>query len=126
MVAVRSLDEGVDVPEAEIAIIASGSRSKRQRIQRMGRVLRFVEGKQALCVSLLVRGTVEETVTGAGDARLVGPKRVRHHHYGRISAEVAFDPSSPSGYSPPTAGLSTDVDRVTYRFIQRVPPKQTR
>ena len=126
MVAVRSLDEGVDVPEAEIAIIASGSRSKRQRIQRMGRVLRFVEGKRALSVSLLVRGTVEESVTGSGDAMLVGQERVRHHHYGKISPESAFDPSSPSGYSPPTTGLTTEVDRVTYHFIQRVPPKQTK
>ena len=122
MVAVRSLDEGVDVPEAEIAIIASGSRSKRQRIQRMGRVLRFVEGKQALCISLLVRGTVEETVTGAGDNNLVGSERVRHHRYGKNSPSVAFDPSSPSGHTPPTTGLTTEVDRLTYRFIQRASP----
>lgn len=122
MVAVRSLDEGVDVPEAEIAIIASGSRSKRQRIQRMGRVLRFVEGKHALSISLLVRGTVEETVTGAGDKNLVGPERVRHHRYGKSSPKVAFDPSSPSSHTPLATGLTTEVDRLTYRFVQRVSP----
>ena len=122
MVAVRSLDEGVDVPEAEIAIIASGSRSRRQRIQRMGRVLRFVEGKHALSISLLVRGTVEETVTGAGDKNLVGPERVRHHCYGKSSPKVAFDPWSPSSHTPPATGLRTEVDRLTYRFIQRVSP----
>ena len=34
------LDEGVDVPEADLAVIVGASRSRRQMIQRMGRVLR--------------------------------------------------------------------------------------
>ncbi len=36
----RVLDEGVDVPAADLAVIAGASRSRRQMIQRMGRVLR--------------------------------------------------------------------------------------
>jgi superfamily II DNA or RNA helicase len=126
MVAVRSLDEGVDVPEAEIAIIASGSRSKRQRIQRMGRVLRHREGKHAICISILVRGTSEETVTGARDVELVGPKRVRHHHHGRNVPLVALEPDSPSGYRPPQNGLRTEVDRLTHRFLLRPQYKGSR
>lgn len=45
LVACRSLDEGIDVPSADIAVIASASKSTRQRIQRIGRVLRRAPGK---------------------------------------------------------------------------------
>lgn len=40
LVTCRALDEGLDVPDAEIGIIAASTSSIRQRIQRMGRVLR--------------------------------------------------------------------------------------
>jgi superfamily II DNA or RNA helicase len=41
----RALDEGFNVPEASVAIIAAGTASKRQRTQRIGRVLRALPGK---------------------------------------------------------------------------------
>lgn len=126
MVAVRSLDEGVDVPEAEVAIIASGSRSKRQRIQRMGRVLRFVEGKQAICISILVRGTVEESITGAADSGLVGASRVRHHRYGETPLDVVLQPLVDSTYEPPMGRQTTEADQITFRFIQKNPTSGSR
>ncbi len=36
----RVLDEGVDVPDANLGIVMSASRTRRQMIQRMGRILR--------------------------------------------------------------------------------------
>lgn len=54
------LDEGVDIPELEMAIICSGSSSKRQSVQRIGRALRFVEGKTAIIINLFCRNTQEE------------------------------------------------------------------
>src|SRR5262249_38091030 len=36
----RVLNEGVDVPDANVAIVASGSSSMREYVQRLGRVLR--------------------------------------------------------------------------------------
>jgi superfamily II DNA or RNA helicase len=41
----RALDEGANIPEANVAVVASASSSSRQRIQRLGRVLRPAEGK---------------------------------------------------------------------------------
>jgi superfamily II DNA or RNA helicase len=79
LVAVRALDQGIDVPEANVAVICQGTRTVRQRIQRLGRVIRWQEGKHALCFSVLVRGTVEEALVGARDDRLLGPAFVRHH-----------------------------------------------
>jgi superfamily II DNA or RNA helicase len=53
------LDEGVDVPDASLAVILSGTGSSRQFIQRLGRVLRKKGGKQARLVELVSMGTAE-------------------------------------------------------------------
>ena len=45
LVTCRALDEGVNIPETDVAIIASSTGSTRQRIQRLGRVLRPAPGK---------------------------------------------------------------------------------
>jgi len=57
----KVLNEGVDVPEASVAIVVSGSASQREHIQRLGRVLRKGSGgKQAVLYELITRGTHEE------------------------------------------------------------------
>jgi superfamily II DNA or RNA helicase len=45
LVSCRALDEGMNVPETAVAVIASSTASHRQRIQRLGRVLRPSRGK---------------------------------------------------------------------------------
>lgn len=55
----RVLDEGVDVPDASIGIILSGSGSTRQFRQRLGRVLRPSSGKKAMLYEIVARGTSE-------------------------------------------------------------------
>jgi superfamily II DNA or RNA helicase len=40
LVSCRALDEGTNIPETTVAVIASSTASQRQRIQRLGRVLR--------------------------------------------------------------------------------------
>ncbi len=57
------LDEGVDVPDASLAVVLSGTGSSRQFIQRLGRVLRKGEGKHARLVELVSRGTAETRVS---------------------------------------------------------------
>jgi superfamily II DNA or RNA helicase len=55
----RVLDEGVDVPDASIAVILSGSGSNRQFVQRLGRILRKYPGKEAILFELVSQGTAE-------------------------------------------------------------------
>lgn len=45
LVSCRALDEGINIPETQVAVIASASASLRQRVQRLGRVLRSAPGK---------------------------------------------------------------------------------
>jgi superfamily II DNA or RNA helicase len=53
LVTCRALDEGLDVPNTEVALIASSTASKRQRIQRVGRALRPKAGSaQATVITL--------------------------------------------------------------------------
>ena len=47
MVAIRCLDEGIDVPACKTAYLIASSRNPRQFIQRRGRILRRAEGKQS-------------------------------------------------------------------------------
>lgn len=55
LLAMYCLDEGVDVPELKSAIIVSSSASKRQYIQRRGRILRLGErGKVAELYDIIV------------------------------------------------------------------------
>lgn len=46
LIACKALDEGMDVPDANIGIVLSCTRTDRQRIQRLGRILRRAEGKR--------------------------------------------------------------------------------
>lgn len=59
LVTCRALDEGANVPEAEVAVIASSTASTRQRIQRLGRVLRPARGKQRAVIYTLYATDVE-------------------------------------------------------------------
>ena len=56
----RVLNEGVDVPEAKVAIILGGTSGAREYIQRLGRVLRKVENKQAVLFEVIARKTIDE------------------------------------------------------------------
>jgi superfamily II DNA or RNA helicase len=57
------LDEGVDVPEASVGFILSGTGSTREYIQRLGRLLRKVEGKKARLVEIVSKETVEVRIS---------------------------------------------------------------
>ena len=62
----RVLDEGVDVPDADLGVILAASRTRRQMIQRMGRVLRRkADGRFARFVIAYVAGTSEDPDKGA-------------------------------------------------------------
>jgi len=55
----KVLNEGVDVPEANVAVIISGSGSVREHVQRLGRILRQREGKRARLYELVSANTTE-------------------------------------------------------------------
>jgi superfamily II DNA or RNA helicase len=68
----RVLNEGVDVPAANVGIILSGSGTVREHVQRLGRLLRKHGEKQALLYEVVTRGTAEE---------FTSERRRQHHAY---------------------------------------------
>jgi RNA polymerase primary sigma factor len=57
----RVLDEGIDVPDANLGIVMSASRTRRQMIQRMGRILRRKQpGVAARFVIMFAQDTLED------------------------------------------------------------------
>lgn len=55
----KVLDEGIDVPEANVGVILSGSGSTREFKQRLGRLLRKREGKRAILYEIVSKQTSE-------------------------------------------------------------------
>lgn len=62
LLAMKCLDEGVDVPQTQYAIFCSSTGNPRQYIQRRGRVLRMHKDKKhAIIYDLIVKPTLDHT-----------------------------------------------------------------
>lgn len=59
LVSSQVLEEGFDVPDADLAIVVGGTSSVRRHVQRIGRVLRPRDGKRARVYELAALGTAE-------------------------------------------------------------------
>lgn len=74
LVTSKVLNEGVDVPEASIGIVISGSGAVREHVQRLGRILRHQEGKRATLYEVVSKDTGEIHIN---------QRRRNHHAYQR-------------------------------------------
>lgn len=63
LVTSKVLNEGVDVPGANVAIILSGSASPVEHVQRLGRILRKEKNKQAILYELVTRSSGEGQIS---------------------------------------------------------------
>ena len=73
----RLLDEGIDVPEAELAVVIAASQTRRQMVQRMGRVIRLKKDRRhARILIVYVRGTPEDPSSGGHEGFL---DQIREH-----------------------------------------------
>lgn len=103
LIASHVLNEGVDVPEARIAIVLSGSGSNREYIQRLGRVLRrSTQEKTAILYEVIAQETAEEQVS----KRRHTPSKVQFNAPSRAQPEAPHlvpVPTKPRPYDLPTA-----------------------
>lgn len=72
LVTSRVLNEGVDVPEARVGVVFSGTGAVREHVQRLGRILRNTPGKRAILYELVTINTNEH---------FVNERRRQHHAY---------------------------------------------
>ncbi len=73
LVTSKVLNEGIDVPEAKVAVVLGGTSSAREYIQRLGRVLRKTGNQSALLYEVIVRKTIDE-----GKAQRRRPRDLSH------------------------------------------------
>ena len=95
LVASHVLNEGVDVPDASVAIILSGTGSAREYTQRLGRVLRKGKDKNkfALLYEVIAEDTSEE---GTSARRRNEPQRRRGRgEEGEENRQLEIVPSKP-------------------------------
>ncbi len=104
-IACKSLDEGFDLPSLSVGIVLSGTASHRQRIQRLGRLLRKKEGKRASLYYLRVEGSNEEAffLPDAQDYRFL---------------DLWYDPKSGLFSSP-------DYDAAALRLLEDLVARKT-
>lgn len=85
------LNEGVDVPDARIAILLSGTGSTREYIQRLGRILRKGSGqKQAILYEVIAEETSEE---GVSRRRRPSPQRPQRRQLSLLGYDT--EPAAP-------------------------------
>lgn len=77
LVCCRALDEGLNVPNASVGIISSSTASTRQRIQRLGRVLRSSASKASAEVITLYATPTEKQRLEAEERSLLSVAHVR-------------------------------------------------
>lgn len=68
LVAIRCLDEGIDVPACRTAYLIASSRNPRQFVQRRGRILRRSEGKEFAKIYDFVVVLPESSISSSQDA----------------------------------------------------------
>jgi len=128
LVAPTILDEGLDVPDVDLGVVMGGSRSRRQMIQRMGRVLRLkTDGRKATFIVVYAADTAEDITRTDGaegclDLIVESADTVTHlvESGGRLqpaTAEITTRPSPPAArtvepstrlHSQSEAGRSAD------------------
>ena len=77
LVTCRALDEGFNVPETQVGIIAASTATRRQRIQRLGRVVRPAADKDTAHIYTLVATRPEIERLKEEEAELDGVASVR-------------------------------------------------
>lgn len=95
LVASRVLNEGVDVPDASVAIVLSGTGSSREYIQRLGRILRRGKNpdKLALLYEVVAEDTSEENVSRR---RRNAPAQTQQRQLELVRSSISYSPEAPA------------------------------
>src|SRR5262249_10189716 len=108
----KVLNEGVDVPDANVAIVVSGSGSVREHVQRLRRVLRKKDRKTAGLYQPVTPGTSETFTRG---------RRGKHRGYRRSRARAAQRKRARSRCDEAGGQGARDGDRRAAPGLRRSP-----
>lgn len=89
MVAIKCLDEGIDIPACQTAYFLASSSDPRQFIQRRGRILRRAEGKEKATIIDFVVVPSEVGSNSDADRRLMKKELARVAEFAALSLNRA-------------------------------------
>jgi superfamily II DNA or RNA helicase len=114
LVAIRCLDEGVDVPATETAFMLASSTNPRQFVQRRGRILRPHESKEYATIHDFVVRPPPAVVTDENDPAFQIERNLVRRELDRVATFVDgaknHPDAAPSGI-PTTSGSITDLKK---------------
>lgn len=87
LITCKAIDEGIDIPDASIGIILSGTSTQRQRIQRLGRIIRKKEEKNRAALYYLHIGETSEDICFLPD---IGENRIYELEYSSDIREFSY------------------------------------
>lgn len=86
LVAMRCLDEGVDIPDARVGYLLASSSNPRQFIQRRGRLLRLADGKErAVIYDYLAVPPADTPINWEIERKLLARELERANEFGKLS-----------------------------------------
>lgn len=88
LIACKAIDEGIDIPDVSVGIIMSGTSTQRQRIQRLGRILRKNDGKISASLYYL------HIIDSSEDSCFLPDSKGRHLF------DLTYNPQMQSFYNP--------------------------
>lgn len=80
LISSRVLNEGIDVPDADVAIVVGGAGGQREHVQRVGRLLRPAPGKHAVVYELVTAATSETRRASERRRGLATPRAAPPQH----------------------------------------------
>lgn len=85
LVAIRCLDEGVDIPSVKTAVVLASSSNPRQFIQRRGRVLRVAPGKSHADIYDMIVVPPREVANSESERSLVRKELIRFREFADLA-----------------------------------------
>jgi len=89
LVAIRCLDEGIDVPDCRVAYILASSRNPKQFVQRRGRILRRAPGKTFAVVHDFLVTLPPSAETSGTDRNLIKAELARIAEFASLATNYA-------------------------------------
>ena len=117
--AVKCLDEGTDVPSAELAIMMASSGNPKQYIQRRGRVLRTsdVTGKKkAIIYDILVKPPIDSTYN-LREKKLLAKELLRHKEF---ASSAKNEPDATKIVKAVADQYGIDIEHLTDESIREM------
>ncbi|HKM05709.1 MAG TPA: DEAD/DEAH box helicase [Sphaerochaeta sp.] len=118
LVSCKALDEGFDIPSADVGIVLSSTSMQRQRIQRLGRILRRNQNKGISSLFYFyIEGTIEDSALLSHEIEGVQEFMLNYYTNSDTFTHCAYDPYAQEVLDKLANRAQTDIIATTEHFL---------